>query len=31
MEKTTLKDAVEKMHNCSASFIEDMAVIEKFG
>jgi hypothetical protein len=26
-----LKDAVEKLHNCRASHIEDIAVIEKFG
>jgi hypothetical protein len=26
-----LKTAVERMHNCSASFLEDMVVVEKFG
>lgn len=26
-----LKQKVEKMHGCSASFIEDVIVIEKFG
>jgi hypothetical protein len=26
-----LKTAVERLHNCSASFIEDVVVLEKFG
>jgi len=26
-----LKIAVEKLYNCSASFVEDIAVVEKFG
>ena len=26
-----LKRAVERMHDCQASFIEDVAVVEKFG
>ena len=26
-----LKTAVERMHNCTASFIEDVIVVEKFG
>ncbi len=26
-----IKKAVEHLHNCKASFIEDVAVIEKFG
>lgn len=26
-----LKQVVEKMHGCPATFIEDMAVVEKFG
>jgi hypothetical protein len=26
-----LKAAIEQMHNCSASFIEDVIVVEKFG
>ena len=26
-----LKKAVENLHNCSASFIEDSVVVEKFG
>jgi hypothetical protein len=27
----SLKTTIEKMHNCSASFIEDIIVVEKFG
>ncbi len=26
-----LKQAVERLHQCQASFIEDVAVVEKFG
>jgi hypothetical protein len=26
-----IKQAVERLHNCKASFIEDVAVVEKFG
>jgi hypothetical protein len=26
-----LKQAVERLHHCQASFIEDVAVVEKFG
>jgi hypothetical protein len=26
-----LKTAVERMHNCTASFIEDVVVVERFG
>jgi len=26
-----LKTAVEQLHNCSASFLEDVVVVEKFG
>jgi hypothetical protein len=26
-----LKTAVERMHNCTASFIEDVVVLEKYG
>lgn len=26
-----LKTAVERLHNCKASFIEDVVVVEKFG
>jgi hypothetical protein len=26
-----LKTAVERLHNCTASFIEDIVVVEKFG
>jgi hypothetical protein len=29
--KTDLKQAVERLHNCQASFQEDVAVVEKFG
>jgi hypothetical protein len=28
---TELKIAVERLHNCSASFLKDVVVIEKFG
>ena len=26
-----LKQAIERMHHCQASFLEDVAVVEKFG
>jgi len=26
-----IKTAVERMHNCKASYLEEVAVIEKFG
>ncbi len=26
-----LKTAVERLHNCKASFVEDVVVVEKFG
>jgi len=26
-----LKEAVEKLHKCTASFVEDVVVVEKFG
>ncbi len=26
-----LKTAVERLHNCTASFVEDVVVVEKFG
>lgn len=26
-----LKQAVERLHNCQASFLEDVAMVEKFG
>jgi hypothetical protein len=26
-----LKTAIERMHNCTASFIEDVVVLEKYG
>ena len=31
MDIDDLKKAVERLHNCKASFIEDVAVIGKFG
>ena len=27
----SLKEAIERLHNCSASYIEDVIVLEKFG
>jgi hypothetical protein len=26
-----LKHAIERLHHCQASFLEDVAVVEKFG
>jgi hypothetical protein len=31
MDSAESKTAVERMHNCSASFIEDIVVVERFG
>ncbi|MGO9613529.1 MAG: hypothetical protein ACLPX5_10890 [Dissulfurispiraceae bacterium] len=31
MDIDDLRNAVERLHNCKASFIENVAVIEKFG
>jgi hypothetical protein len=31
MDNTELKTAIERMHNCKASFIEDVVVLEKYG
>jgi len=31
IDKNDLKRAVEQLHRCKASFIEDIVVIEKFG
>jgi hypothetical protein len=31
MNQTELKTAIERLHNCHASFVEDVIVVEKFG
>lgn len=31
MDIDDLKTAVERLHNCKASFLEEVAVVEKFG
>src|SRR5208283_4852713 len=31
MDDPELKTAIERLHNCTASFMEDVVVVEKFG